>query len=251
MSKADAIPPEPKPPVGNTRGVFVGGGSSSAKPTGSAATTTPESEQTPGVDGVPWVDDNPDAWDTLTIGGVTLPGLCKVTCSKGRKIDVKDGPGTDGSYNTDQGYQGAKISIDWKIWTADQWHARRKGLALVDPAPTKSDAKALTVGHPIFSDRNIQAIQITNVAGPDDEDGARVYKITAIEFRPPAKKAATSTPTSATGPGAKSGVNERLKKGDGLPPPKVHGGNPPSGLTYDEDGNAYNAKGNKVIGSVL
>lgn len=242
------------PPVDPTKRPTSTGGL--APPKKSAATTgggTPafgSETPDPGA-GVPFWDDDPDAWDTLTIGGVTVPGICNVSVNKRRDLDVKKANGSDGVTTTDTGYGGAKVKITWKLWTADQWRDRRRVLRLIDPAPgkLKDSAVAWTVGHPVFADRGISAIQIDSIDGPEGEgDGSRTYTINAVEFRPPPKKIATGTPTSASG----AGQQGRDKDAAIAAAQKAHEKNPPSGFKYTEDGNMYNEKtGAYIIGDTL
>ncbi len=64
---------------------------------------------------------NPHAWDIVSLLGEDAPGLAHVSePSRDYEWDVKVGRGTNGATTTFIGFQPAKFSVKWEIWTASQ-----------------------------------------------------------------------------------------------------------------------------------
>jgi hypothetical protein len=180
---------------------------------------TPEYADNPVISGVPHWDDESDAWDSLTIGGLDVPGTFKVTVTKSRKIDVKNAPGSHGAVVTDQGYQPAKVKIRWIVNTVAEWETTQEVLSDIEPRPGKAQAQALAIGHPTLATRGITSVIIEKIDGPeDDPSGAKAFDIDAVEYLPPPKKSATGTPSGASGPQARelpTIANQKLETGFG------------------------------------
>jgi hypothetical protein len=82
---------------------------------------------------VPFWDDAPGAWDTLSLGGQTMPGLATVQGRVGRKMDTRSRPGADGARVRDRGYEPARLEIHVKVWTPEQLRELINLLAQLHP----------------------------------------------------------------------------------------------------------------------
>ncbi len=82
---------------------------------------------------IPFWDDAPGAWETLSLGGVTLPGLAFVSGRVARKMDTRSRAGADGATVRDRGYEPAQIEIHVKVWTAEQLEQLEQILATIHP----------------------------------------------------------------------------------------------------------------------
>lgn len=60
-------------------------------------------------------------WDTLTIDGEQVPGLCAVSGSLKFDVEVKKAKGKDKATTTDNGISPTKFEVKIRIWTAEQW----------------------------------------------------------------------------------------------------------------------------------
>ena len=129
------------------------------------------------------------AWNTVILGAVFLPGVCTVTCTTGRDIDVKKEKGKDGAYLTDQGNDPADVKIvvvlptkaDWKIWlqVLPEIHPRRAGGA----------RSPLEILHPEPNTLGIRNITIKSIKGaPPTARGGKTYEIECMEWFPEPKK---------------------------------------------------------------
>lgn len=155
----------------------------------------------------------PNPWDYCALGGVFLPGLAKVKVSKGRKLDVKQPPGSHGATITDRGYKPAPVEIVLTVWKPSQWttmQALLSGAASIslEPKPNASyQAPAYPIDHPATAAHGITDVIIEDIEGPDESSrvkGAVDFKLKCLQFFPPPKVDATNTPkgTIASQPNA-------------------------------------------------
>jgi hypothetical protein len=81
---------------------------------------------------------NRSPWDTVSIAGIPLPGLCRVEPGTRRKkrLDKKAAKGRDGATITFQGYECSEIIVKCRIWTQEQLQALGQMMpVLIPPAP--------------------------------------------------------------------------------------------------------------------
>lgn len=146
---------------------------------------------------VPFPQDDPDAWDTVELGGIALPGICRVSVRRSNELDVKKPKGKDGSSITFQGKNPAKVVIFCSVSTAQEFRDLRAALDLIQP---QADGPGgVPISHPKCTFWRIPSVFIEDFEDTDNQKGDEVtVKISAVEFRPKeAKKSGfvTKTPT--------------------------------------------------------
>lgn len=158
---------------------------------------------------IPFFHDQPDAWEQCQLGGITLGGppapgaawgLVTVKVSKGKKLDIKQSPGTNGATITDQGYKPAQVTIELLIWDATAWANLQSALPLLEPPPNKSKATPFDVLHPATAIRSVKAVLIEEIEGPEQSAIKGAYKVSfkCVQFFPPATgSSATNTPNKS------------------------------------------------------
>ena len=144
----------------------------------------------------------PEAFDTITIGGETMPGIAVVKAERKHKYDEKKTKGSKGSTLTYAGSDLVDITIDLTIFDQegyDDWIAKAPAL-LPDP----KNPKALDAVHPHLDAVNVSSIVMVSTPAPVHEGGGKwTVALKAKEFVA-APKAASGTPDGSTG--AKGGT---------------------------------------------
>lgn len=82
---------------------------------------------------IPFWDDAPAAWDTLSLGGLTMPGLASISGRVARKMDTRSRAGADGATVRDRGYEPAQLEIHVKVWTREQLAELEEAIRLLHP----------------------------------------------------------------------------------------------------------------------
>jgi hypothetical protein len=142
---------------------------------------------------------NAQAWDTVTVAGVQSPGYCTLSeFSKRSEFDIKKGKGVFGATITYVGRPPAKGSITFYLWTPSHFIDWATFRTLFNYDPTKSEVKPVDIYHPSLDDVGLKSFVAENVEAIKHE-GKGLYscKIDLIEYFPPPKKSAVSTPTSS------------------------------------------------------
>ncbi len=147
-----------------------------------------------------------NAWDyveisyleTLGVSGKT-PGLCTVSVRRGRKIDRKNKPGTDGETVTFTGLSNADIEIAITIWTPEQLDVLTKMWQILQPPAGKKNPAAWDISHPQFGINNIKSMMFVDSIGLENgsEKKTKTFTIKGIQWLPPSNKKATVTPPKA------------------------------------------------------
>jgi len=155
-------------------------------------------------------DNPPNPWDQVALGGVMLPGLARVKVRKGRKLDVKQPPGSHGATITDRGYKPAQVDIHLTVWTYAQWQALQSlfdgsnAALTLEPKPNTSyAAPAYPIDHPATAMRQVSSIIIDEIEGPEPSSsmkGAVEFSFKCTQFFPPPKQNATNTPKGTIAP---------------------------------------------------
>jgi hypothetical protein len=181
----------------------------------------------------------PDPWDTVTIGGEQLPGICSVKGEPTLAFDKKKAGGVDGATITINGYLPGPITIECLIWTAEQWRTLWQLAAKIWTKPNKKTAaKALAkpIRNPAFALWGITDVVILGVSVPEKGPiwGTRVVKIKCVEYVP--QKAVAKTKT-ANGSADLGPINPHFN------PARNQAGEPPSKTDIHPGGPAQTRKG--------
>ena len=145
-----------------------------------------------------------DQWDQLILAGNTWPGLADVSGSGVKhRIDVKKTKGKDGSVLKDNGMDPAKLKINLRIWTAEQWSRFNELLPLIHPKRKGGSREPTELIHPQANLLGIKAIYINQIDFHDLDRSNRIMTVTmsAIEWIPrpaPVKRGAGTAGGKAT-----------------------------------------------------
>ncbi len=143
--------------------------------------------------------DNPQAWDIVSIGDVTSPGLCEVSEAKRKHdYDVKKGKGTAGATTTFTGKSPATFAIKFKLWQPAHFTAWDTFRPLLKYDPAKKTAQAFDIYHPALADIDIKSV-VTESIGSIVHEGGQLYSITVefLEYFPASKTSSVSTPSGS------------------------------------------------------
>jgi hypothetical protein len=152
---------------------------------------------------LPHWHDQPDLYDVLFLGGRQMPGIATVKVTRRRKIDKKSAKGKNKATVTVQGYEPAELEITLKMLTPEDMTSLYEAVPLLEPTAdrtTAKDADALDIAHYTTSFRDIKAVVVESLEGPELVNGEMFLKIKACEFRKPPKA------TGKGGGGGASGV---------------------------------------------
>lgn len=145
--------------------------------------------------------DNP--WDTVTLNGERLPGLCSVEGLPTLKIDQKKKGGSDSVSLTQTGYLPGPINITCVIWTLSHWTILQRLASSIWRKPnrkSKLSELAISIEHPALSLWGLAQVVVQGVStleiGP--VVGTKVLKIRCLEYVPPARGDKTKTAKSTS-----------------------------------------------------
>ena len=167
----------------------------------------------------------PSSWDVVILGTTPSPGFCKVKGFKRvHEFDIKKGKGTVGATVTFTQKPPVEGEITFYLWDNGsmgtghnhfvEWEAFRP---LLKYDPTKKTVQAIDLFYPSLADIDVSSVVTTNIGGiePDGDNGMYSITVAFLEYFPPGKNSAVSTPNTS---------------GTGGPPPVVPGtppGTPP------------------------
>lgn len=132
----------------------------------------------------PYWEDDYDSWDTVSLGGVVMPGLAKVKASISRKLDVKSVRGRDGARVKDGGYQPGKITIEIRTTTREEFDALQPRLDAINPRQRGTSRSAVDIAHPSLAFLGISAVYIEKVGAPELVSGILTTSIECLEWTP-------------------------------------------------------------------
>lgn len=158
---------------------------------------------------------DPGSWDYATIAGVPTPGLIPqggLTFAREHKWDVKVGKGTDGATETYNGKPPAEGKLKLQFWTPEHfaaWDAFSALLLTYDA--TKKAPTPATIYHPSLVPLRISAVVVKKV-GSVQHAGHGLYEVEVelLEYTPPPKSSAVSTPTGAANDDAENEAEKPL-----------------------------------------
>lgn len=156
-------------------------------------------------------------WDKLILGGITFPGVCKITCGTGIGIDVnkvlkKRATAADAAQFritlTDRGYNPGIIRAELSIWESDQWEDLKEtlpkftarsgdfqGSDVVGESTGDVGAKrskgikgrdAFDIVHPVTRLLGVDSVIVQNISVPHVEAGELKIMIDMLQYFEPA-----------------------------------------------------------------
>ncbi len=154
-------------------------------------------------------DDDPESWDTVTVGGRRWPGQARVSdCKRSWDWEKKKGKGSDGATTSLQGGDLAEPKITFKLWKGwdgltrcDYFAAWDQYKGVFETTVADKNQVALTVLHPQFVHNKIRGVVMKEMGDiVVASDGSATVTVALIEFRKPTPR--SGSPKSAgTGPG--------------------------------------------------
>lgn len=186
----------------------------------------------------------PDPSMQVILGGVTLPGLVKVTSVKrGVKIDKKPQKGKGGVKITFEGAEPLSAMIEIEVWTEEQLKLLGDVIQLIEPYDGKGTPQPYDVFHEFFFSRAVTQIVIEEIEGPSfgKKNGFYECKLKVMGWKAEYATGGSVSPKTAAqgsngpqttldvqrntdgrggaGPGLPSGAEPPLPTTSGPPPP--------------------------------
>ena len=156
---------------------------------------------------IPWVADDPNLWERVTIAGVTFTGIAWVAGHKGHRVDQKNSPGREGAVFTSLGFDPAQVGVILTLVTRDDWKSFQGIVPLLRAAKGHAP-KPVAVFHPSLAVYRIRNLYVLDLGLPRKAHGAPdilEVELRMAEYVPPrvakvktAKGAASSAATAAT-----------------------------------------------------
>ena len=191
-----------------------------------------------------YANEGPRQWNTITIGPIEYPGICKVRGSKPLKVHQKEPGGEDGAQTTQQGFRAGAITLTFTI--ADypgqtaQWDAFQQIVALLQPRQGQP-IQGIDVYHPALALYGIRSLYLISLGlvepRSENEPDILISRIEMSQYTPlkargvnTAKTATPSTPsyTAQISPAEAAGNLSVAPSADAFTP----GSNtPPAGST--------------------
>jgi len=154
---------------------------------------------------IPSPFDEPDAWDTLDVGGVTFSGWFKFSgTALKRKLDRRHAPGRDGARVRDKGYDLAELTLTLRCIEPEHWRELEALVALLFPRSADASRRdAHDCHHPALALAGITRVYATEMEVPDPDDkGAVNVTIKLVEHRDLPRRNVSRTPRAAPDIGA-------------------------------------------------
>lgn len=148
---------------------------------------------------VPHWDTDPDVWDTVTLGAVTLPGVSRLTIARELKVDEKDAKGRNAAKLTVQGVKNASGSIKNTVATVAELEALQAALAALEPKAGKGEPVPFDIVHPVATLRGLVSVLVTKVTGPELVAGLMTTTLDWRQFDVPPKPTSTTLGTGRGG----------------------------------------------------
>lgn len=142
---------------------------------------------------------NPRRWEYIECAGLISPGVIPKNGVHGfdRKynFDPKNGYGMYGSILTFALRPAAEGSFTIWTWSSEQYDSMGNFLQVLEYDPTKSVVKAIDIFYPSLATIGIRRVVTTGISPPIHMGGLKYeWRLSFIEFRPPPKISAVSTP---------------------------------------------------------
>lgn len=125
--------------------------------------------------GLPFWGESPELWDTVAIGGVTLPGICRVSGTGAQvRSDKKRAAGRDGANVAMLGLDIVAFSIEVRMWREEHLEVFQEIIAMAKPKKkpikkTETNVSIVTSGKETFNlSQNSSSSKVKNSSSPLD-----------------------------------------------------------------------------------
>ena len=147
---------------------------------------------------IPFWESSPLLWDTVTIGGYTLPGVASLKGDITRRVETANVVGEDGTRATDLGYGGAQVTVTLQLWQQAHLDAYTQIAEHIRPR-LGGKPDALDVLHPALAAVGIRSLIVFRLGLPEKTQQKGVYEvqIELQEFVPQKKGTVKAITTSA------------------------------------------------------
>jgi hypothetical protein len=116
---------------------------------------------------IPFWGSAPDAWDTVVLGGVALPGIATPSGWLEQRLFKKRSPKKHGQTVVFNGWGAAQVEVRLEIWTPDQWEAFVGVVKrIVIPPPKKGVPPPLSISHPAVAVLGVTAVHVEKIYMP-------------------------------------------------------------------------------------
>lgn len=127
-----------------------------------------------------------DSYDRVLLGGFDLPGICDLKLKLKRKLDVKEGSGSDYDTVADKGQRSADIKIVVSVFEREQWDGWvNEALPVIWPAAGKGKPQPQELVHPFTSANRIGAMVIESMDFDGPTDGVLTITISGYAWGQP------------------------------------------------------------------
>jgi hypothetical protein len=176
---------------------------------------------------IPFWEDSPGLWDTVTIGGYTLPGIASVKGDVTRRVETANVVGEDGTRATDLGYGGAQVTVTLQLWRQADLDAYVQIAEHIRPR-LGGKPDALDVLHPALAAVGIRSLIVFRLGLPEKTQQKGVYEvqIELQEFVPQKKGTVKAITTSAASTDVSDSLSTMVTAQDKAPSAKPP---PPTG----------------------
>jgi hypothetical protein len=178
-------------------------------------------------------------WETLVLGGKTVPGVAELTPTIPDGVDVQKPKGAKKATAVDNGDPPVEFDCTVTIWNAEQLNAFKVDIMPILKPRTKKGARSpLQIEHPMAALCDVTAVMVREVRFDPPRSGANLavtIKLTEWTPGPSTVKATPKKPVDSTD-GWEDYMPDRPRKS--RPPERLYAtGNPglPAYLLRDED----------------
>lgn len=136
---------------------------------------------------IPSIDEDPDAWDTLVLGGETLPGVVVVEPTTKRDFDIKKAKGKTKAKIENQGDPPRKFNVTWQFSSSEWAEVQRIWPLVIDPRKSANakDISPLEVVHPTLALHGIRTVAVEEANGPKIAKKLYTVTLSLIEVEKP------------------------------------------------------------------
>lgn len=143
--------------------------------------------------------ENPEAWDKVEIGDQECPGVAKLSGFKrDYGWDVKKGKGAKGATLTLNEFPPVEGTVTIYLWTPEHFAEWNSFKSMFNYDPAKKKTSPVDIYHPSLADIDCFSVVCKSIDAITHE-GNQLYsvKVSLIEYNPPPKKSAVSTPSGS------------------------------------------------------